>query len=155
ALLDPGRIGGLMEHAAELAGRHRLARPLAGKQPAFSHGRCGIVTRSAHLPPFAQQIEHLGRQHDIAVLAALGLLDPNDVLRSVEMPDLHADDLASTEAAAISETEQNAHLEPACDREQAARLVLAHHLWNPLWLTKMVDLGCKVRPPQGDAKQEL
>ena len=40
ALLDPGCIGRLMEQAVELAGRHRLAGPAAGKQPAFLHGRC-------------------------------------------------------------------------------------------------------------------
>jgi hypothetical protein len=94
ALLDPGRIGRLMEQAVELAGRHRVARPLAGKQPAFRHGRCGIETPSARLPPLAQQVERLGRQHDIAVLAALGLLDPNDVLRAIDMLDLQPDDLA-------------------------------------------------------------
>jgi hypothetical protein len=60
ALLDPGRIGRLMEQAAELAGRHRLARPLAGKQPAFRHRRCGIETPPTRLPPLAQEVERLG-----------------------------------------------------------------------------------------------
>src|SRR5271169_614229 len=77
ALLDPGRIGSLMEQAVELAGRHRLAALGAWKQPAFLHRRSGIMTRWAPLPPLPQQIEHLGGQHDIAVLTALGLLDPN------------------------------------------------------------------------------
>jgi hypothetical protein len=31
---DSGRIGGFMEQAVELAGRHRLTGPLTGKQPA-------------------------------------------------------------------------------------------------------------------------
>src|SRR5712692_7902103 len=62
SLLDPGRIGRLMEQAVELAGRHRLAALGARKQPAFLHGRSGIVTRWARLPPLAQQIERLGRQ---------------------------------------------------------------------------------------------
>src|SRR6516162_4991709 len=83
------------------------------------------------------------------------MLDANDLLRAVDVLDLQPDHLAGAKPAAIGQTEQHAHLEPACDREQAARLVLAHHLWNLLWLTKMIDLGCKVRPPQCDAKQEL
>src|ERR1700674_5564468 len=53
ALADSGRIGRLMEQTVELAGRHRLAGPLAGKQPAFRHGSCGIETPPARLPPLA------------------------------------------------------------------------------------------------------
>src|SRR5271169_1182820 len=59
ALLDPGRIGCLMEQAIELASGHRLTPSGAGKQPAFRHGRSGIVTRWARLPPLTQQFERL------------------------------------------------------------------------------------------------
>src|SRR6202795_5397936 len=88
ALADSGRIGRLMEQTVELAGRHRLAGPLAGKQPAFRHGSRGIETPPSRLPPLAQQVERVGRQHDIAVLAALGLFDPDDLLRAVDVLDL-------------------------------------------------------------------
>src|SRR5439155_21017372 len=71
ALADSGRIGRLMEQAVELAGCHRLAGPLAWKQPALLHGSCGIETPPARLSPLPQQVERVGRQHDIAVLAAL------------------------------------------------------------------------------------
>jgi hypothetical protein len=50
---DPGRVGRLVEQAAQLAGGHRLAALVARKQPAFGHGCSGIVTRSARLPPLA------------------------------------------------------------------------------------------------------
>src|SRR5271156_6161673 len=53
---------------------------------------------------------------DIAVLAALGLLDPNDLLRAVDVLDLQPDHLAGAQAAAIAETEQHANLEAAPDR---------------------------------------
>src|SRR6266478_432511 len=99
-LLDPGRLGRLVKQAAQLAGGHRLAAPVAGKQPAFGHGCSSIVSRWARLPPLAQQTERLWRQHDIAVLAALGLLDPNDLLRAVDMLDLEPDHLAGAQAAA-------------------------------------------------------
>ena len=155
ALADSGRIGGLMEQAVELAGRHRLAGPLAGKQPAFLHGSCGIETPATRLPPLAQQVERVGRQHDIAVLAALGLLDPNDLLRAVDVLDLQPDHLAGAQAAAIAETEQHAHLEAARNREQPPRLVLAHHQRNPLRLAEVINLGRKVQPPQCYAEQEL
>src|ERR1700692_4462387 len=153
-LLDSGRIGRFVEQAAQLAGAHRLAALGTWKQPTFLRRRSGIMTRWAHLPPLAQQVERLGRQHDIAVLASLGLLHPNDLLCAVDVLDLEPDHLAGAQAAAIAETEQHAHLEAAGDREQAARLVLAHHQRNLLRLTEVINLGRKVQPPQRHAKQE-
>src|SRR6478752_1213717 len=116
ALADSGRIGRFMEQAVELAGCHRLIGPLAWKQPSLLHGSCGIETPPARLPPLPQQVERVGRQHDIAVLAALGLLDPDDLLRAVDVLDLQPDHFAGAQAAAIAETEQHAHLEAARDR---------------------------------------
>src|ERR1700688_2229288 len=154
-LLDSGRIGRFVEQAAQLAGAHRLAALGTWKQPTFLRRRSGIMTRWAHLPPLAQQVERLGRQHDIAVLASLGLLHPHDLLCAVDVLDLEPDHLAGTQAAAIAEAEQYAHLEAAGDREQAARLVLAHHQRNLLRLAEVINLGRKVRPPQCYAEQEL
>src|SRR6202521_1189734 len=154
ALADSGRIGRLMEQAVELACCHRLTGPLAWKQPALLHGSCGIKTPPARLPPLAQQVERVGRQHDIAVLAALGLLDPNDLLRAVDVLDLQPDHLAGAQAAAVAETEQYAHLEAARDREQAPGLVLAHHQRNLPRLTEVINLGRKIQSPQRHAKQE-
>src|ERR1700680_5209736 len=153
-LPDPGRIGRLMEQAVELAGRHRLAAPEAGKQPTFFQGRSRIVPGRARLPPLPQQSERLGRQHDIAVLAALGLLDANDLLRAVCMLDLEPDQLAGAQPAAIAETEQCASLEAAGDGQQAPRLVLAHHQRDLLRLTDVIDLGGKIQSPQRHAEQE-
>jgi hypothetical protein len=65
----------------------------------------------------AQQVERLRRQHDIAVLAALGLLDPNDLLRTIDMLDPQPDHLAGAQAAAIAETKQRADLEVVGDGE--------------------------------------
>src|SRR5580765_4698330 len=127
ALADSGSIGRLMEQSVELAGCHRLTGPLAWKQPALLHGSCGIETSPARLPPLPQQLERVGGQHDIAVLAALGLLDPNDLLRAVDMLNLQPHHLAGTQAAAVAETEQRADREVAGNREQAPRLVRAHH----------------------------
>src|SRR6266851_6052299 len=154
AFADSGCIGRLMEQAVELAGCHRLTGLAAGKQPAFRHGRCGIVTRRARLPPLAQQVERVGRQHDIAVLAAFGLLDPNDLLRAVDMLDLQPDHLAGTQAAAVAKAEQHPDLEVLGDGQQPFRLVRAHYERNLLRLPDVVDLGSKVQPPQRHAKQK-
>src|SRR5258708_1891922 len=154
ALADSGRIGRLMEQAVELGGGRRLTGRWDGKQPALPPGSCGIDTPPARLPPLAQQVERVGRQHDVAVLAALGLLDPNDLLRAVDVLDLQPDHLAGAQAAAIAETEQYTHLEAARDREQAPGLVLAHHQRNLLRLTEVINLGRKIQSPQRHAKQE-
>src|SRR5207245_11616268 len=105
ALADSGRIGRLMEQAVELAGCHRLAGPLAWKQPALLHGSCGIETPPARLPPLPQQVERVGRQHDIAVLADLGLVEPHDLLRAVDVLVLQTSLLAGEKADALDETE--------------------------------------------------
>src|SRR6478735_2572041 len=154
ALADSGSIGRLMEQSVELAGCHRLTGPLAWKQPALLHGSCGIETSPARLPPLPQQLERVGRQHDIAVLAALGLLDPNDLLRAIDVLDLQPDHLAGAQAAAIAETEEHSHFEAAGDRQQPPRLVLAHHQWDLLRFTDVIDLGGKVQSPQRHAKQD-
>src|SRR6266851_3282879 len=154
ALLDSGSLSRLMEQAAQLAGRQRLAGLTTRKQPAFLRGHSGIGARWSRLPPLAQQIEHLRRQHDIAVLAAFGLLDPNDLLRAVDMLDLEPDHLAGAQAAAVAETEQRADLEVAGDGQQAPRLVRAHHQRDLLRLTDVIDLGRKIQSPQCHAEQE-
>src|SRR3974377_2331104 len=98
-----------------LAGSAALA---AGKQPPFLYRRLPIVTRGPHLPPLPQQIEHLGREHDVAVLAALRLLHANDLLRAVDMFDLEPHHLAGAQAAAVAETEHHASLEAVDNRQQ-------------------------------------
>ena len=70
------------------------------------------------------------------------------------MLNLQPDHLARAQAAAIAETEQHAGLEAACDRQQAPRLVRAHHQRDLLRLTDVIDLGGKIQSPQRHAEQE-
>src|SRR3954447_11148384 len=139
ALLDPGFIGRLVEQSAQLAGGHRLSQPAARKKPAVFKRRC-VIEPPTHLPPLPQQIDRLRRQHDMAILAALGLLNANDPLRAVDMLDLQPDHLAGAQAAAIAETEQRAGLEARGHGQQAPRLVRAHHLRYLLRLAEVIDL---------------
>jgi hypothetical protein len=50
-------------------------------------------------------------------LRPFGLLDPDDLLRAVDMLDLEPDHFAGVQAATIAETEQRADLEAAGDGE--------------------------------------
>src|SRR3974377_466925 len=102
-----------------------LAYPTAGEQPALLRIDARIPTGRAHLPPLPQQIERLRREHDLSVFATLRLLDPDDVLRGVDVLDLEADDLADAQAGPIGEAQQDADVEAACHREEAPRLLLA------------------------------
>src|SRR5216684_2320130 len=115
---------------------------------------CRDPARWAHLPPLSQQIEHLGRQHHVPILAALGLLDANNPLRLVDMLDLQPDHLAGAQAAPIAKTECHAGLEARGNGQHATRLVRAHHLRNLLGLADVIDLGGKIQPPQRHAEQE-
>src|SRR6266581_1045162 len=155
ALLDPGGVGRLVEQPVELPGRRRLAGSGAGKQPTLLRWHARVRTRWASLPPRPQQTEHLGRQHHVAVLAALGLLDANDILRLVDMLDLQPHHFAGAQTTAIAETEQCADLEVAGDGQQTPRLILAHHQRDLLRLADVINLGGQVQSPQRHAQQEL
>src|SRR6266581_6575938 len=72
-LLDRGRVRRLMEQPVQLARARRHAGLAAGKQKALFWRYSAIKTRGTHLPPLAQEIERLARQHDMPVLAALAL----------------------------------------------------------------------------------
>src|SRR5208337_2118001 len=110
-LLDAGRVSRLVKQTTEMPGGHRLSRLAAGEQKALLLRHARIVTSWSHLPPLPQQSERFWRQHDVAVLASLGLHDPNDVLRAVDVSSLKSDDLAGAQARAVAESEQHADLE--------------------------------------------
>src|SRR5712675_1192535 len=94
------------------------------------------------------------RQHNVPILAALGLLDANNPLRLVDMLDLQPDHFAGTQAAPIAKTECHAGLEARGNGQHATRLVRAHHLRNLLGLADVIDLGGKIQPSQRHAEQE-
>jgi len=105
--LDARRFGGLVEQPRQLTRGERLAAPPAGKQPALLQRHAFIVPRGPHLPPLPQQIKNFGRQHDMTVLAALGLHDADDLELAVDVANLEAASLARAQSAAIAEREHH------------------------------------------------
>src|SRR5215831_13163743 len=85
ALLDAGGLGSGMDGAIELAGGERLERIATGKQPSPRQQHAQV---SALPPPGAQQLEQLRRQHGVAVLAALTLLDAQQHALGVDIANL-------------------------------------------------------------------
>jgi hypothetical protein len=84
ALVDLGHLRRRMAGAIELARGDRLHAIAAWKQPAL---------RPRRPPPGAQQFEQARREHDVAILAALALLDADDHSPAVDIADLERDDL--------------------------------------------------------------
>ena len=74
-----------MEGPAELAGGERIDRLLAREQPAAGQHHPVVAPGP---PPGAQQIEQEGRQHGIAVLAPLALLDADHLALAVDVAEL-------------------------------------------------------------------
>ncbi len=151
---DPGGAGGLMEQAVELAGGDRSPPPAPREQPPLGRRHACVIAPRAKLPPLPQEVEQILRQHDVAVLAPLGLDDADDVLGAVDVADPEPDHLAGTQAAAIGEREQHANLEGLGDRKQALGLVCADHQRDLLGLANVVDLVGEIQPPERDAEQE-
>ena len=75
-LLDPGRLRSRVAGAGKLTRGDRLEWIAAREQPA---------PRAANQPPIAQQIKQPRRQHCVAILAALALLDPDHHPRAVDI----------------------------------------------------------------------
>src|SRR5215207_9407451 len=116
ALVDLGQMGCGMAGTIELACGHRLHRIAAGKQPAL-WPRC--------LPPRAQQVEQMRRQHHVAVLATLALLHADQHALAVDIGDLERDDFGSAQARAIGHAQRRLVLEPRRGIEQTHYLFWA------------------------------
>ena len=97
-LLDPGGLGGGVDGAVELAGRQRLDRVAAGKQPASRQQR---AEPAALPPPGAQQFEQLRRQHGVAIFAALAALDPQQHALGIDIADFERDDFGNAQPGAV------------------------------------------------------
>ena len=78
-LLDLGNLGGEMEDAVKLPVRQGVDRRSPRKQPTLW---------SRHLPPLPQHVEQVRRQHHIAILVAVTLLNADYHLGAVDIGDL-------------------------------------------------------------------
>src|SRR6516225_371768 len=86
ALLDTRRLASLVEEAVERARWQRLATFSSGENQALQRRHTGIVPRWPLLPPLSQQVQHFIWQHDMPVLPAFRLHDPDNALRITTSP---------------------------------------------------------------------
>jgi hypothetical protein len=81
--------------------------------------------RPRRLPPFAQELEQLGRQHHVAIPLSLALLDPEHHAPAVDVGHLQACDFGHPEARAVGDAERGLVLETRRRLEETRHLVLA------------------------------
>src|SRR5271168_4430560 len=106
------RRGG--NRSTELPGRHRVDRIEAGKQPA---------PRLRDLPPVAQQLQQLRREHHEAILLPLALLDAQQHALAVDIGDLQRDDLGYAQARAIGDAERRLVFDAGGGGEKSSHLL--------------------------------
>src|SRR6516165_7222527 len=77
-------------NAVELA-RAGMLPAVARKQPGLTGRHPSLLAR--HPPPFAQQLEKVGRENDIPILLPLALFDPDDHPVTIDIGELERYDL--------------------------------------------------------------
>ena len=124
---------------------HRAVEGSSGEQPVL-----GSVTA----PVLAQMLQQPGRERDVAVLAALALVDTQAHPSGIDIGDLQPTEFAGTKPCGVGGHQHGAVLEVGGDGEQAHQLVVIEDLWQ-----RGGDLGAGhievgVRQPEGDAVEE-
>src|SRR5215472_17049109 len=87
----------------ELA-RTGMLPAVAGKQPRLTGRHPSLLTHDP--PPFAQQLEKVGRENDISILLPLALLDPDDHALTIDIGELQSDNLRCAQPSGISQAQQ-------------------------------------------------
>ena len=141
----PGGPGGLDADPVHRAGGEGPARDVAGEEP---------VGRPGGLPVLAEQGQQPGREHDVAVLAALALADAEDHALAVDVVDAQGDDLGDPQAGGVGGHEDGAVLEAGDGREEPGDLGGAEDDGELLRLLGAGDAVQDPLPAEGDVVEE-
>ena len=140
-----GLLRGRMEGAVELARGERVDRVLAGKEP--DQG-------PRDPPPVAQEFEQLRREHRIAILAALALLDADEHALRVDIADLERHDFRHPQPSAIGRAQSCLVLGARGRLEKASHFRRAQ---DEGYFARLVDQGetpGQIDPIEGDGEEE-
>lgn len=144
----------LLEQSRDLAGREMFAAIAGEENPLGARHAC-ILAGGAFGPPFAQQAQNICGQHHVAILAALGLHDADDVLGAIDVANAQPDNFARTHPAAIGKRQHHARLKARCHGQDAFNLIAAQDKRYLHRLLEAENLGHKIVPSQGDPEQKL
>src|SRR5208283_973138 len=126
--------------------RNRLAGIATRKQPLSGMGALPIVP---------EDIEELGRQHDIAVFPAFALFDTDDHALAVDRGGLEADRFGNPQAGRVTHGQDHPMLQVVNGAQETRNLFLAQYDWKLLRLTAGGDVVLDIpRPFEGDGEQE-
>jgi hypothetical protein len=105
-------------------------------------------------PPQPQQFQQLGREHRVAILAALALLDTQQHACRVDIVDLQMRDLGHAQARAVGDTERGLVLDARCRFEQPRRFLEAQHLGQLAGMPDDYQRTRQIPPLQRNQEQE-
>ena len=125
-----GRRAGRTAGGVQYGGIERPVLVTAGKQPAL---------RPSQPPIAAQNPQQLRREHDVTVLAALALLDPDHHPLAVDVGDLQENHFRDAQSGGIDRGQRGAALEARDRFQEAHELVGAQHDRQLARLTRICD----------------
>jgi hypothetical protein len=105
-------------------------------------------------PPGAQQVEQMGGEHDVAVLASLALLNADQHPLAVDVADLQAGGLGGAQPGAVGDAQRRPILQPGGRPQQPRHLVRAQHHRQPLRLAKERHLLDHLAPAERHLVEE-
>ena len=132
----------------------RVESGSTGLRPETASLAAAMHQPSALAPPVAQQFEQLRRQHGVAILAALALLDPQQHALGVDVADLERDHLGDAQTGAVGGGECRLVLRPRCRLEQQRDLLDAQHRRQPARLAHHRETPGKLRAVERHGEQE-
>jgi len=140
-----------MNDPAELAGRQRRQPIAAGEQPAARHQD---ATPAAFPPPCPEDVQELRREHGVAILLALALLDPQEHARRIDVTGPEVDDLRGAQAGAVGHRHRRLGLRPRSGFQEGLDLSRRQHRRQLLRLARHDQAPGKVGAVEGDAEEE-
>jgi hypothetical protein len=107
-------------------------------------------------PPRPQQLQKLGRQHGMAILAALAHLDTDQHALRVDVADPQHDDRATAQTGAVSDAERSLVLETGTWRslDQPGDLIWSEDPWQLPRIVCAGQLMGEVSAAKRDSKEE-
>ena len=152
SLVDQRHVGGRTDGAVELAHGQRIHGVESWEQPSVGED---LPLGVGGAPPGALPLQQQGREHRVAVLAALALFDAQRHALAVDVGDLQADDLARAQAGAIGQRQRGMVLQVRDRSEQPSNLILAEHHGQGLRHSHGLNLGQQLAAAQRDLEEEL
>ncbi len=125
---------------------------VAGKQPGLAGRHPSLLARDA--PPFAQQLEKVGREDNIPILLAFALFDPDDHAVPVDIGELQRYDLRCSQASGVSQAQGRLLLEVRRRREKPTDLFGAENNGEAARLADRHDLVGKIAALQCDLEEK-